>query len=101
MGQRLQLQSLLEELLGSENVYFQPPSTVQMAYPAIVYNRDSTMTEFADDKPYANTKRYMVTIIDRNPDSSIPDKVAMLPLTTFNRHFTADNLNHDIYNIYF
>lgn len=101
MGQRLQLQSLLEGLLGSRNVYFQPPSTVQMKYPAIVYNRDSTATKFADDKPYSNTKRYMATIIDRNPDSEIPDKIAMMPLTTFVRHFTADDLNHDIFNIYF
>lgn len=101
MGLRLQLQSLLEEILGSDNVYFQPPSTVQMTYPAIVYNRDQAVTNFADDKPYTNTKRYMVTIIDRNPDSVIPDKIAMLPLSTFNRHFTADMLNHDVYNIYF
>jgi hypothetical protein len=42
-----------------------------------------------------------VTVIDRNPDSEIPDKVAALPMTLFNRWFAADNLHHDVFNVYF
>lgn len=101
MGSRLQLQTLLEEIQGSRNVYFQPPATVQMKYPCIVYERDSIDSTFAGNKPYNHTKRYVVTVIDRNPDSDTPDKVAMLPLCSFSRHFTADNLNHDAFNLYF
>lgn len=101
MGTRLSLQSVLETLLGSGNVYFQPPENVQMAYPAIVYNRDYQVSEFADNLPYSRTIRYQVTVIDRDPDSLIPDKVAELPMTRFVRHFTFDNLNHDIYDVYF
>ncbi len=98
---RLQLQAVLEALLGSEHVYFQPPASVQMMYPCIVYSRDFASTAFADNNPYRFTKRYQVTIIDRNPDSEIPDKVAKLPMCTFNRHFTAANLHHDVYDLYF
>jgi hypothetical protein len=98
---RLQLQELLEELLGSGNVYFQPPANVRMAYPCIVYKRDGGETLFAGNNPYRHTKRYQVTVIDRDPDSLIPDKVAALPMCTFERHFAADNLNHDVYNIFF
>lgn len=101
MGNRLQLQSLLETLLGSRNVYFQPPASVQMQYPAFVYNRDYALTTFANDKPYGNTKRYMVTLIDKDPDSEVFDKISQLPLCTFVRHFSADYLNHDIFNLYF
>lgn len=102
MGQRLQLQSLLEEIVGAGNpVYFQPPANVQMQYPCIVYKRDSADTRFAGNNPYRYTKRYMVTIIDRNPDSVIPDKVAALPMSIFDRSFAADNLNHDVFNLYF
>lgn len=101
MGTRLELQTLLETVLGSGNVYFQPPETLKMQYPCIVYNRDYAITNFADNKPYANTKRYSVTVIDRNPDSLIPDKIADLPMCLFVRHMTVNNLNHDIYNIYF
>ena len=101
MAQRLELQQLLVEALGSTNVYFQPPSAINMKYPCIVYQRDYAHTEFADNKPYKNRKRYQVTVITTDPDSDIPDKVAELPMCTFNRFFTSDNLNHDIYNLFF
>lgn len=101
MDKRLQLQTLLEELLGSGNVYFQPPESTKMDYPAIVYNRDYQSVFFADNTPYHRRLRYQVTVIDRNPDSLIPDRVAELPLTTLVRHFTLDQLNHDIYDVYF
>lgn len=101
MAPRLELQALLEEILGSDEVWFQPPSNVQMTYPAIVYKRLAVETYFADDIPFCRKKRYQVTIIDRDPDSEIPDKVAQLPTATFDRNFVADNLNHDVYNLYF
>lgn len=100
MAPRLDLQAALELLIGSSNVYFQPPSNLQMQYPCIVYERSNASTDFADDRPYRYTKRYQVTVIDRNPDSLIPDKVAGLPQCVFNRHFKADNLNHDVFNLY-
>lgn len=101
MDKRLQLQTLLESILGTRNVYFQPPSQHQMVYPCIVYERDNVETEFAGNLPYTRRKRYSVTIIDRNPDSEIPDRVAVLPLCIFSRRFVVDNLNHDVYNLYF
>jgi hypothetical protein len=101
MAPRLELQALLENILGTRHVYFQPPANVQMQYPCIVYQRDYANTQFADNGPYRYTKRYQVTVIDNNPDSDIPDKVASLPLCTFDRFFAADNLNHDIFNLYF
>lgn len=101
MAQRLELQTLLENLIGTRNVYFQPPANVMMTYPCIVYRRDFAESEFADNSPYRYTKRYQVTVIDRDPDSVIPDKVAVLPMCSFNRFFTADNLNHDVFNIFF
>lgn len=98
---RLLLQSKLEALLGSRNVYFQPPSGFQMQYPCIVYSRDRKDEKFADDILYIGTKCYRVTVMDRDPDSEYPDKVAELPLTAFVTHFKVDQLNHDIYNVYF
>ena len=99
MDQRLLLHQLLETFV--ENVYFQPPNNIQLAYPCIIYRRDSAVAQFADDKPYNRHTRYAITIIDPNPDSEIPDKVAELPMSSFNRFYTADNLNHDVYSVYF
>lgn len=101
MGQRLQLQTILEQIQGVKKAYFQPPSNTQMQYPCIVYERDYAVTTYADNGPYHNTKRYSVTVIDRNPDSEIPDKVGALTLCRFNRRFTSDGLHHDVYNLYF
>lgn len=101
MAPRLQLHELLVGILGSGNVYFQPPSNVQMQYPCIVYSRDSARTAFAGNAPYRYTKRYQVKYIDQNPDSDIPDKIAALPMCSFERHFAAENLNHDVFNIFF
>jgi hypothetical protein len=101
MAPRLELQSILEALLGSGNVYFQPPPSLTMQYPCIVYKRDDARTDFAGNQPYSYTKRYQITVIDRHPDSVIPDKVAALPMCLFDRFFAANNLNHDVFNLYF
>lgn len=101
MAPRVLLQSLLEGVLGSGNVYFQPPPSVQMQYPCIVYKRDNARTEFAGNKPYSCTTRYQVTVIDRNPDSDIPAKVAALEMCILSRNFAANNLHHDVFNLYF
>jgi hypothetical protein len=101
MAQRADLQEILVGILGSEQVYFQPPSTIKMSYPCIVYRRDYRVSNFADNIPYETRKRYQVTVIDEDPDSEIPDKVAQLPMCLFDRFFTADNLNHDIFKLFF
>jgi hypothetical protein len=98
---REQVQAFLEQLLGSRNVYFQPPANVQMAYPAIVYSRDTITSDHADDIPYLSRTRYEVTIIDRDPENPVIGVLAKRPLSSFSRHFVVDELNHDVFNIYF
>ena len=99
MAPRLQLHEILESFAA--NVYFQPPENIKLVYPCIIYKRDFAETKFADNEPYHHKLRYMVIVIDRDPDSGIPGKVAELPLCVFNRFYTADNLNHDVYNVFF
>jgi hypothetical protein len=95
---RAQLQETLESFCP--NVYFQPPSNITMVYPCIVYRRNARWEAWADNLPGLHMMQYEVTIIDRDPDSSIPGLVAALQLCRFNRHFSADDLNHDVYNLY-
>lgn len=100
MAPRLELQTLLEELLGSRNVYFQPPANVSMSYPCIIYRRDDKAISHADNEPYKHKTRYQVTVVDREPDSDICAKVEAIPTCAFDRFYTADDLNHDVYNLY-
>lgn len=110
MGQsRSVLQMTLETLMETSSedntplgkVYFQPKTNTKLTYPCITFARDQARNKFANNSPYAHTKRYQVTIMDADPDSIIPDRVAALPMSTFQRHFATDNLNHDIYSLYF
>lgn len=96
---RLKLQGLLEQI--TPNVYYQPPETIKMKYPCIVYNIQNGDTQFADNQPYIFVKRYQITIIDSNPDSPIVDEVAKLKRCLFERTFRSNNLNHFIFNIYY
>lgn len=96
---RLDLQTLLERL--TEHVYFQPPSDAKMQYPCILYVRDGSKEDRADNLLYAHTKRYQVTVIDRNPDSPLPDQVIALPRCSFDRYFPADDLNHYVFTLFF
>lgn len=101
MASRLILQQVLEELIGSKNVYYQPPPSMRIKYPAIVYSRSNIENRHADNQVYSSTKQYEIIVIDEDPDSTLPDKVNHLPSARFNRHYTADNLNHDVFTIYF
>jgi len=101
MGDRLDLHDVLTALLGSDNVYFQPPASMNMRYPCIRYERTRISTFHADNKPYRHEKHYMITVIDEDPDSLIPDQVAALSTCQFDRHYTSAGLNHDVFNMFF
>lgn len=98
---RIDLQNKLEEILGSRNVYFQPPESMKMNYPAIVYSRSGIKNDFANDKVYMQSYVYTVTVIDKDPDSEITCKIAELPNCKFDRNFKSGNLNHDVFTLYF
>lgn len=98
---RAELQLILEAILGSDQVHFQPPSNIEMTYPAIVYNRQYGQTTHADNGPYQRNKHYQATVIDKNPDSPVAEEVENLPYSSFERGFRVSNLNHSVFNIYF
>ncbi len=101
MNERFSLQTLLEATLGSKNVYFQPPASVRMKYPAIVYKLDSITNQFADDRVYAQRRGYLITVIDANPDSEIASRVSKLPKCSWQTGFVSDNLNHTNFKLYY
>ena len=101
MASRLELQIKLEEILGSRNVYYQPPETIKMEYPAIVYSKDDISTKSANDTKYVKTNRYQIIVIDRKPDNPAIDELLNLPMCSYDRYYTEDNLHHDALTLYF
>lgn len=101
MKSRLELQAMLEELLGSRNVYFQPPESIKMKYPAIVYSLSDIRNIHASNVVHKKDTAYSLTYIDEDPDSENIEKISNLPYCNFDRFFTADNLNHYTFTIYY
>lgn len=101
MGSRLELQNKLEELLGKKHVYYQPPESLKMEYPCIRYSKTNIDSKYANNIKYINTNLYTLTVIDRRPDNEVIQKILELPLSSFDRHYVSDNLNHDVINLYF
>lgn len=99
MTTRLELHEKLCEILGSRNVYFQPPASVTMRYPAIVYSLGSINNTFANNDVYRQTRSYEITVIDKDPDSKIVDAMSLTPCIRFDRRFASDNLYHNVFTL--
>lgn len=102
MAKREELHEELCTILGSRNVYFQPPESVKMQYDAIRYRLGGKDIKRADNRIYRSTNQYEGVVITRNPDTLIPDMIlAHFEMCSFGRPYTADNLNHYPFTIYY
>lgn len=81
-------------------VCFQPPESVKLVYPCILYELDDDSVRHADNRRYIGWDRYLVTLIDKNPDSRIDHCLRELPYCSFQRCYRKDNMNHFVYTIY-
>lgn len=83
-------------------VKFQPPPDYKFTYPCCRYELSNGTTRFANNMPYTFTKRYNVTIIDRNPDTNYVEMMAMrFPMCTMDRAYIADGLNHYVFTLFY
>lgn len=99
---RLELHQILSEVLGSTRVYFQPPENIKINYPCVIYARNYANARHADNNTYSFRYRYQITYIDREPDSDFPERlIQRLPMCVYDRSYTADNLNHEVLNVYY
>lgn len=102
MGSRLELQAELEYVLGSKNVYFQTPESVKMKYDAIRYKLSGKNLKRANNKIYSKVNEYEGVVITADPDSDIPDALLeYFDMIRFGRPYTADNLNHYPFTLYY
>lgn len=101
MASRLELQTKLEELLGSRNVYFNPPESLKMQYDAIRYSRRDIDKKYANNTTYMTRKCYELILISRDPDNPLVDKILALPYCSYDRQYYADNLSHDVFTLYY
>lgn len=102
MAKRLELQAMFEEILGSRNVYFDPPESVKMKYDAIRYKLSGKDITRANNSAYRITNRYDGVVITTDPDTTIPDEmIRQFSMCSFGTPYTADNLHHYPFTIYY
>ena len=101
MASRLDLQAKLEAILGTRNVYFQPPESMKISYPAIIYSRNEIRNRSANNGIYIQRDMYQIIVVDPNPDSIYVRAVSQLPTARHSKHYTKDNLNHDVFSIFY
>ena len=101
-ARRLKLHEQLCEILGSRNVYYQPPASIKINYPCIVYARNTTRKFNADNRKYLSKDSYDVTFICKDPDSDVADAIEdAFPMIRRQTRYTAEGLYHDPYYLYF
>lgn len=101
MDRRIQLHADLVEMLGSTNVYYQPPENIRIQYPCIVYGLSRINTSHANNKRYKIKNRYTVTIIDKKPDSKIYTEMLNYMYAGFDRVYTKEGLNHFVFTVHY
>lgn len=101
MSKRLELHNKLVELFDNDHVYYQPPENLKMEYPCIRYSKSDITSRHADNINYVNKTSYEIVVIDKHPDNAVIEKILELPLSSYDRHYISDNLNHDVIRIYY
>jgi len=84
------------------NVYFQPPSTVKLVYPCIIYSKTGTDTESANNQVYNMHTIYQLTVIEKDADGDLSDTLLKsFSLITVNTAYVMNNLYHTFLTLYY
>lgn len=98
---RLLLRDILRDTMtnaGEEpHLYYQPPESIKLEYPCIIYQLGSINSTYANDMPYTHGVSFEATYITRNPASPVVTELAKIPQSKFDRYFVSDNLHHYVY----
>lgn len=83
------------------NVYFQPPESMKIKYPCIIYALDALKPQYADNMSYLLHIPYSMRYITREADDELVYTLATLPKCRHGKPYGKDNLYHHPYTIYY
>lgn len=96
---RIDLHEELVDILQTRNVYFQPPESTKLSFPAIIYSRLDIDNRFANNEVYAQLNKYRVIVVDSDPDSLIVKRMSKFKTAKYERNYKVHGLNHDVFSI--
>ncbi len=99
-SQREKLHEILVGICG--NAYFQPPSNIVMKYPCVVYDKSDEDTVYANNKRYKKTSVYNLTVMDRDPESTLTDTlIDTFDYCGYNTSYVSDNIHQTSLTLYY
>lgn len=100
MGLRIDLHEELCTLLGSRNVYYEPPESLKLKYPCIIYEVNDINQIRANNRHYLDIKRYSITYVTNKNIIDITEKFfELFPTCSFDRSYVSDNLWHYVFTL--
>ena len=103
MKTRTEVQTMLEEILGKDRVYFQAPPNTGMKYPCIVYRFVSFNVQHADNKPYMVSGHWEIHHMYKDIKYDLKEKFIFdgpfCPFCQFDRRIVNDGVYNDYYTI--
>lgn len=107
MDRRLDLQHKLEDVYtdatkksSRDKVYYQPPASIRLTYPCLIYKMINLPVETANNYPYKVEHAYELTVIDSDPNSALREAIVRLQKCRFVRSYESDNLHHYVFYIF-
>lgn len=97
MKTRLELSQRLHKIC--EHCYLTPPSN-GMVYPCIKYELSEKNVRYSDNIKFLTFDRYVLTLIDVNPDSEYFEEILKMDYCEFDRSYIRDNLYHYVFTLY-
>lgn len=93
------LSGVMEECGEEPHVYFQPPESIKLVYPCIIYHISNIDTLYSSNLPYAHFISFETKYISKDSTSKVPNRLLKLPRSRFNTYYTAEKLHHYSYTI--
>lgn len=103
---RLDLQDYLKEVLGSDDVYYEPPDGARLSYPCICYQLGRMSSRAANNRPdYLEWDSYTVMYIvqealDTRDEDSTLEKLRASEGFVFDRTYVLEKLHHYVFTAY-
>lgn len=103
MASRLELHQKLVDILGAnKKAYFQPPESLKLTYPCIMYNLSDISIKYADNRVYNTKRRYSIYYLDTNPDNTMIETIlSSFENITYDRRYVSNNIYHDVFTLYY
>lgn len=99
---RIELQYKLEEILGSNKVYYRPPENIKLSYPCIIYHLRNGDIEYANNKTYVFKRSYDLQLIHKTADTDLIEALlGAFSYIRFENSFIVDNLIHENFILYY